>query len=305
MPDLRQLSHVIALAEELHVRRAARRVHISHAALLKSIRGTEEKLGGPLFERRGRALELTPLGRLVVERGRAMLAEQEALRRHAAGYVSLDRGLVVVGAGPGAARRHLPGAVARLLSLHPGLDVRLVIKGWGELLPVLLDRKIEFFVADAEHLSGEKGLRVTPLQSQPVIWFSRCGHPLAGKRLVRPKDLVKHPLIGPQPPKRFLDSLDAALGPHLPPDRRPFQPSFVCEDYDVIRRTVAVSDCVSALPRSAVFDEIRAGLFCELRVKPGLPVSGEALVTLNEVAMQPAAALLERFILDAADPAGK
>jgi DNA-binding transcriptional LysR family regulator len=299
VPDIRQLSHVIALAEELTVRQAARRVHISHPALLKSIRITEEALGGPLFERHGRTLDLTALGRLVVERGRRLVAEHESLRREANGFVDLERGEVFVGAGPSAARRFLPTAIARLLSHHPGLRVHATVRGWEDLLLLLIDRKIDFFVAEAVQLAGRPDLDVTVLDPTRVSWFARPDHPLARKRAFKSGELAGYPLVGPHLPQRYRDVLNDLLGPHLPPHKRPFRPAFECDDYSVLRRIVACSDCVGALPHAVMEEDYRAGVYCELPVKPPLPLSGEALVKPKNRTMQPAADLLAGFILDA------
>jgi LysR family transcriptional activator of nhaA len=62
--------HVVyfwAIAEEGSLLGAARRLNLTHSTLSKQLRELEERLGAPLFERRGRSLALTPFGREVRE----------------------------------------------------------------------------------------------------------------------------------------------------------------------------------------------------------------------------------------------
>ncbi|MFE9394614.1 LysR family transcriptional regulator [Streptomyces flavidovirens] len=60
--ELRDIEIFLTLAEELHFRRTAERLHLSQARVSQSIRQQERRLGGALFERSTRAVTLTPLG---------------------------------------------------------------------------------------------------------------------------------------------------------------------------------------------------------------------------------------------------
>lgn len=60
--NLRQLQYFIVLADELHFRRAAERLKITQAPLSIAIQMLERELGGALFHRTKRHVELTELG---------------------------------------------------------------------------------------------------------------------------------------------------------------------------------------------------------------------------------------------------
>jgi LysR family transcriptional regulator, glycine cleavage system transcriptional activator len=63
LPPLTALRAFEATARHLSVKKAAEELHVSAAALSHHIRGLEEHLGIRLFERRVRALALTPEGK--------------------------------------------------------------------------------------------------------------------------------------------------------------------------------------------------------------------------------------------------
>lgn len=74
----RNLLAFIAVAEELHFGRAAQRLHISQPPLSQQIRQFEQEVGATLFVRTTRSVQLTPAGRLLLERAHLLLAESEA-----------------------------------------------------------------------------------------------------------------------------------------------------------------------------------------------------------------------------------
>ena len=62
-PPLRKLEYVLAVARELHFRRAAERVHVVQSSLSRQVREFEAELGFEIFYRNNHLVDLTDAGR--------------------------------------------------------------------------------------------------------------------------------------------------------------------------------------------------------------------------------------------------
>ncbi len=80
--ELRHLRYFVAVGEEQHYGRAARRLHVAQPALSRQIQDLEEEIGFQLFERLPRGVKLSAAGRLFLEDARRILHQvNEAVGR--------------------------------------------------------------------------------------------------------------------------------------------------------------------------------------------------------------------------------
>jgi DNA-binding transcriptional LysR family regulator len=71
--ELRHLRYFVAVAEELHFRRAAERPHVAQPAVSEQARKLEQELGVKRFDRSQRSVELTVAGAALLEEARHVL----------------------------------------------------------------------------------------------------------------------------------------------------------------------------------------------------------------------------------------
>ncbi|KUN33291.1 LysR family transcriptional regulator [Streptomyces longwoodensis] len=173
--ELRTLRYFVAVAEELHYGRAARRLHMSQPPLSRAIRQLETELGATLLHRSAAGVTLTPAGAVLLEQARALLAQAERLRlrvTEAAAVTTLTVGILGDGTDPGAIR--LAAAHRRR---YPGVEVRVRDADLTDPTCGLRGGLVD--VALTRRPFDETGFAVRELRADPVGAVLRADDPLA------------------------------------------------------------------------------------------------------------------------------
>src|SRR5919197_1597046 len=125
MLNVERLRVLHALAGAGSVRGAAETLHVTTSAVSQQLARLEREIGEPLVEPRGRGIRLTEAGSVLAGHAGRLLDQVERVEADLAGRRGAVVGQLTVAAFATAARGLLPGILASLRALPPGLSVRL------------------------------------------------------------------------------------------------------------------------------------------------------------------------------------
>lgn len=178
--ELRQLQHMVALAEEQQFTRAARRVNIVQSALSTSIRQLEVELDAQLFVRNTRQVRLTAAGEVFLAKARTALAAIADARDAVAAVQGLRRGTLSIGTMQSLpAFLDLPAMIERFHTRHPDIEVRLSQGSSSDLLAMVRNGRLDLaFVPVSE---PPDDVATTMIACESLVVVCALGHPLAGR----------------------------------------------------------------------------------------------------------------------------
>ncbi|MFC6646021.1 LysR family transcriptional regulator [Granulicella cerasi] len=193
--ELRQFRYFVAVAEELHFRRAGERLHVAQPALSLQIKQLEEELGVRLLERNQRKVELTVAGAAFLERARTLLRDAEFAAAEARRTAAGEGGSFALGFVSTASFALLPTLLRRLRQAMPKLEVHL-----HEWQPTV---QLEALAAGTLDLGLLQAAEVPPALASHLLGRERLvvalprRHRLAARAALRPKDLADETLFLP------------------------------------------------------------------------------------------------------------
>lgn len=244
--DIRQLRYLVALADENHFTRAAAREHIAQPALSQQIRRLEEELGITLVERTTRQVTITDAGRVLVARGRRILAELDAANVELLALKGMESGRVRVGT------MHTMGPIDVSLVLaifherHRGIELTVREESSEELAAMVRHDELDLAFLSVTERVESHGLGLHQLVLEELVVLLGPGHPLAGRRRLGIADLKDEEFISFREGARLRELLFSAAR------EAGFQPNVKLESNESqrIRRLVSRGMGVAILPQS-------------------------------------------------------
>ena len=165
--ELRHLRYFVAVAEELHFRRAAERLYVAQPAVSEQIRKLEAELGVRLFDRTHRSVSLTGSGSALLVEARRVLHQAEIAQRAARDAHDSAGSRLRVGYVPDALPASVPRALQALASEAPRVEVSLETGVTHQLIQSVRDERLDAVVVGLP--AAAKGLHVTSLGDQSLV----------------------------------------------------------------------------------------------------------------------------------------
>ena len=203
--ELRQLRYFVAVAEELHVGRAAQRLNMTQPPLSQSIQGLEAMLGAALFIRAKRGITLSAAGHALLPEARRLIKDSQALPELVRSAALGESGQLSIAFISTADYHLLPPVLREFRKRYPQVklslreatsDVQLEALRLGQIdlglvIPPIPDKLAELVnyqammaeplilaaPEDAKWLGKKKSVSLNQCQGQPLIIFPRANGP--------------------------------------------------------------------------------------------------------------------------------
>lgn len=291
---LHQLQALVAVASQGSIRAAAREMHLTQAALTKSLRLLEEEAGVALLLRQSRGVVLTEAGQRLHARARLVMRQVTLAREDLRQQRGDDEGSVCVGLTPYLLLTVLGEAFRWFRQRYPRIDLRLTEGLVTRVVPGLRDGSIDFaIVADSGDVSAQEFATTRLLRERQAL-VVRAGHPVLQQPTPARLAALEWVLPGP-----FSKGVDGELQAMFARAKVPLPGRITRCDAMAAMTLVRQSDTVSVMP-APLLGQIESRQLVELSVRGMRPPDIElVLLSQPDVPLTPAAACLARCLTDA------
>jgi len=187
--------------------RASQMLNVTQPTLSGQVKALEERYGVRLFQRRGRGVELTDLGRQLLDVTRRWSSAEDEAEHLLAGARSLTGGQLRVSAD---APTHVIPLLAAFSRRHPGVQLAFSFGNSGEVRDSLLARRSE--IAVLAELEPDPRIYALPIRRDRQLVFVNRGHPWARRRSLRLEEIAGETLILREAGSTTRAVFEAALG---------------------------------------------------------------------------------------------
>lgn len=247
--ELRQLRYFVEVAEREHVSAAAAELHVAQSALSRQIANLEAELGVDLFEREGRNIRLTQIGKIFLTHTKTALKAIDYATKQVEEYIDPERGSIKIGFPTSLAGNLLPTVVSEFKKLYPKIGFQLRQGSYNFLIEavdnreldiaflgpvpqdqpniighVLFKEKFYVLVPSTHRLANKQAIDLIELKDEPFVLF--------------PEGYILHKLV-------FDGCSQAGFTPNATSEG---------EDLDAIKGLVAAGIGITMLPESAFSD---------------------------------------------------
>lgn len=194
--DIANLRAFVEVAETRSFSTAALRLHLTQPAISKRIAALEEAYGARLFDRIGRAVDLTESGRALLPRARRILADLEDSHRALSDLSGTVGGTLRLGTSHHIGLHRLPPTLRSFAARFADVTLDLHFMDSEAACHAVETGDLELAIVTLPP-EQRASLDLLPVWDDPLIVVCAPEHPLAQRRRVQIGDLAAFPSILP------------------------------------------------------------------------------------------------------------
>ena len=191
--EIHQLEYFVAIVETGGFSRAAERCNVAQPSLSQQIMKLEKEIGYPLFDRLGRKVALTDVGRQLLPRANAILEELQNIKVEIQAEIQEGYGTLTVGFIPTVAPFVLPRVIRRFSQDFPNATLEVHEGLTDELIRKIVDAELDVGITSLP--ISNKLIHTQELLTEPLLVASTQKYDVVSRASIQVKELDAFPFI--------------------------------------------------------------------------------------------------------------
>ncbi|GGM41442.1 HTH-type transcriptional regulator GltC [Paraliobacillus quinghaiensis] len=290
--ELRQLRYFIEVAQREHVSEAAASLHVAQSAISRQITNLEGELGVQLFERAGRNVRLTPIGKTFLHHTKVAMQAIDHAKKQIDEYIDPERGSIKIGFPTSLASHLLPEVMYEFKKNHPKIAFHLRQGSYNFLIESVKNREVDVaFLGPVP--TDEPTINCDVLFSEDLYVLVPNDHRLANRKSIYLSELKEEDFV--MFPKGYVFEELAVDGCR----QAGFDPKVTSEgeDLDAIKGLVAAGIGITLLPESA-FSEMKTTYTSKIAISSPQLSRSVGIITPKHRHLAPSEKVFYNFVIN-------
>lgn len=186
--ELRQLQYFVEVAKREHVTEAAVHLHVAQSAVSLQISKLEDELGVSLFERVGRNVKLTQIGKSFLTHVKKAMIELDNAKQMVTEYLDPEQGTIKIGYPTSLASHLLPTIISAFREENPKIIFHLKQASYASLIEAVKNGDLDLaFLGPVP--TNDNEIKGTILFTEKLSALVHISHPLADSKNLSLTDL--------------------------------------------------------------------------------------------------------------------
>lgn len=214
MVSYKNMLAFIHAAESTTFAEAAEKLHVTQPALSSAIKKMEQQIGGLLFSRTTRRVELTPEGQTFLPTAKRLVSDWDEAIQDMQNLFAMNQGTLRIAAMPSFAESRLPISLKQYHKRWPNIRIRVMDVVMEDVIDAVLSGRAELgFTFEPDNMDG---FEFSPIGQDQFIGVVPRNHPLSSAESVDWKTLLSYPFVAmnrESAVRRWTEDIAQAVGP--------------------------------------------------------------------------------------------
>ncbi len=282
--ELLQLKYFQTVAYLEHMSNAARQLHIAQPSLSLTIKRLEDELGTELFIRKGRNIQLSASGQILLKHVNRIFIELENAEREIQSQEQhLSNTIKISISNP----RFLSRLITEYIGLYPHTNVHQGIKMRNDIMSSLKQGEIELGIA--RHSIEDEEIESHLLIDEDIVLVLPVNHRYTNEQELSLSEVAQEPFISLADNQEYSEFVRGMC------ERAGFVPNSIFEvDSYLLTEIIGVNQGIAVLPISVC----RQFKLHYIRIADASPTYSVSLFWVKNKVLSPSAQSLRAFIID-------
>lgn len=288
--ELRQLHYFMEVAEREHVSEAAVKLHVAQSAVSRQIANLEGELGVSLFDREGRNIKLTQIGKTFYTHTKIAMKAIDNAKKQIDEYLDPERGTIKIGFPTSLSSHLLPNVISAFKNAYPNIAFNLRQGSYNFLIDSVKNDEIDIaFLGPVPKDDTEIETHI--LFTEDILALLPLTHHLADREVLYLTDLKNDEFVS-FPKGYVLEKILVDACKHVG-----FEPKISSEgeDLDAIKGLVSAGIGVTLLPEST-FHESTPRMTSKIPIKIPEVRRTVGIIKLKEKNLAPSEKIFHAFV---------